>query len=629
MTTLILSVFFAISASAYDVEVDGIYYNLVKSRAIVTSGKEKYHGDLTIPSSIKYYGKEYEVTNIGDYAFEECGELTTVTLPESLTEIGIRAFAQCRKLSTINIPRSVTTIKRNAFDYCYMLQYVHITDLEAWCNIDFEEIYANPLYHAQGLYINGELATDIEIPKTVTKIKRLTFYYYTKLKSIKIPDTVTSIGEASFYYCKELRDITIPNSVTTIENEAFKLCESLTSIEIPNSVTSTGTYAFAYCSNLESVIISNSMTSIENGVFRDCSNLSSVTIPNSVTSIGGSVFYNCTSLTSITIPNSVTNIGAGIFWNCSSLTSITIPNSVTNIGGGIFEGCTSLSSVELPNTITSIKANTFSNCTGLKEIKIPNSVTTISNGAFQGCTSLLTVSIPSLVDSIEENAFQGCSNIEDVYCYAESVPTTHENAFLDARIEYTTLHIPAIALNAYKETMPWKKFEKIMIIEGTEIKKCATPDIAYTDGKLVISCETEGAECYYTLKSADFKPSNTIVENKSVNLSACYDITCYAVSDDCIKSDIATAKLYWLPSSGTLEGDNINNVAMRGIAIQSAGGFINISGLDNNEKIDFFGVDGKALGSAKSIDGSVSFSAKQGTVVVAKIGKESVKIIVE
>ena len=60
---------------------------------------------------------------------------------------------------------------------------------------------------------------------------------------------------------------------------------------------------------------------------------------------------------------------------------------------------------------------------------------------------------------------------------------------------------------------------------------------------------------------------------------------------------------------------------MRGIAIQSAGGFINISGLDNNEKIDFFAVDGKALGSAKSIEGSVSFSAKQGTVVVAKIGK--------
>ena len=95
MTTLILSVFFSVSASAYDAEVDGIYYNLVKSRAIVTSGKEKYHGELTIPSSINYYGKEYEVTNIGDEAFYECNELTTITLPESLTEIGMRAFLRC------------------------------------------------------------------------------------------------------------------------------------------------------------------------------------------------------------------------------------------------------------------------------------------------------------------------------------------------------------------------------------------------------------------------------------------------------------------------------------------------------------------------------------------------------
>ena len=114
-----------------------------------------------------------------------------------------------------------------------------------------------------------------------------------------------------------------------------------------------------------------------------------------------------------------------------------------------------------------------------------------------------------------------------------------------------------------------------------------------------------------------------------VSLAACYDISVTAMKTGYDNSDVATAKLYWIPSAGTLEGDNINNVAMRGIAIQSAGGFINISGLDNNEKVSFYGIDGKTLGSAKSIDGNVSFSAKQGTVVVAKIGKENVKIAVE
>ena len=144
-----------------------------------------------------------------------------------------------------------------------------------------------------------------------------------------------------------------------------------------------------------------------------------------------------------------------------------------------------------------------------------------------------------------------------------------------------------------------------------------------------INSETEGAECYYTLKSSDFKPSNTIVENGSIGLSACYDITCYAVSVDCVKSDTATAKLYWLTSSGTLEGAGINNVSMRGIAIQSAGGFITISGLDNNEKVSFYGIDGKSLGSVTAINGTTSFAVQSGSIVVAKIGKESVKIAVE
>ena len=94
-------------------------------------------------------------------------------------------------------------------------------------------------------------------------------------------------------------------------------------------------------------------------------------------------------------------------------------------------------------------------------------------------------------------------------------------------------------------------------------------------------------------------------------------------------SDVATAKLYWLTSSGTLEGDNINNVSMRGIAIQSAGGFINISGLDNNEKVSFYGIDGKALGTATAINGTTSFAAQSGSIVVAKIGKESIKVSVK
>ena len=192
-----------------------------------------------------------------------------------------------------------------------------------------------------------------------------------------------------------------------------------------------------------------------------------------------------------------------------------------------------------------------------------------------------------------------------------------------------TLYVPQKSIALYQTSEPWSKFGTIKAIEGDEdIEQCETPTISFSDGELKFGCSTEGAQYVYDIVASD-AANNNKSENGIVSLSAYYDISCHAIAEGYTKSETATAKLYWLSSSGTLEGDNINNVAMRGIAIQSVGGFINISGLDNNEKVDFYGVDGKALGSARSIDGSVSFSAQSGTVVVAKIGKESVKIAVE
>ena len=219
------------------------------------------------------------------------------------------------------------------------------------------------------------------------------------------------------------------------------------------------------------------------------------------------------------IPNSVTSIGESAFRECSRLTSVTIPNSVTSIGVLAFYGCSRLTSVTIPNSVTSIGAHAFYSCSSLTSVTIPNSVTSIGNGVFAYC-----------------------KNIENVYCYAEEVPSTISDAFDDSNIENVTLYVPASAIEAYKTTEPWSYFGTIKAIE---------------------------------------------------------------------------------------DSDGVESVKERGIAIQSAGGFINISGLDNNDTVCFYALDGKTLGTAKSIDGNVSFSAKQGTIVVARIGKESVKIAVK
>ena len=127
MTTLILSIFFSISASAYDVEVDGKYYNLISKLKVaeVTKGDKKYEGDITIPSFVKINDTEFSVTSIGNSAFEDCNGLKSVTIPNSVTSIGDYAF-KWSGLTSVTIPNSVTSIGGGSFDNCSSLTSITI-----------------------------------------------------------------------------------------------------------------------------------------------------------------------------------------------------------------------------------------------------------------------------------------------------------------------------------------------------------------------------------------------------------------------------------------------------------------------------------------------------------------------
>ena len=167
---------------------------------------------ITIPNS---------VIKIGSSAFGECSSLTSVSIGNSVTEIGSSAFRYCTSITSVTIPNSVTKIGVDAFDDCYKLTAVYISDLTAWCNISFENSFANPLYNAHNLYINGNLLTDLVIPNSVTNIGENAFYDCRLLTSVTIPDSISKISASAFYGCSSLKNITLPESVNEIGFAAF------------------------------------------------------------------------------------------------------------------------------------------------------------------------------------------------------------------------------------------------------------------------------------------------------------------------------------------------------------------------------------------------------------------------
>ncbi|MGO8696525.1 MAG: leucine-rich repeat protein [Limisphaerales bacterium] len=329
----------------YTTNADGV--------TIAISGYSGPGGAVIIPTNIN----GLLVTGIGDYAFENLTNLTSVTIDDSITNIGEVAIVGCSSLTAITVDPG------------------------------------NPVYNSvDGVLFDKNLTTLIQYPGGLGG-------------SYAIPGGITRIGNYAFEYCASLISVTIPNTVTNIGAYTFQYCPGLTSVTIPNSVTSIGDAAFYSCTNLISVTIGTNVTSIAEATFYSCTSLTNVTIPNSVTSIGAFAFRSCSHVTSIAIPNSVTTVGDKAFYECGNLNGVTIGNGVTSIGESVFDTCARLGSVTIGTNVTSIGDNMFQGCTSLTNVTIGYGVTTIGQRMFADCFSLTSVTIPASVTSIGDAAF--------------------------------------------------------------------------------------------------------------------------------------------------------------------------------------------------------------------------------
>lgn len=430
---------------------------------------EKYKGDkedVVIPGEID--GKT--VKSMGNYAFNDCSIVKSITIPSSLTLIYYDdtddLFDGCTSLEAIVVEAGNEVF--DSRDDCNAIIDTETNELVVGCK-------------------------KTTIPSSVTSIGRYAFKNCKDLTEIKMPDGIKSIGYGAFWGCSQLASISIPESVTEIERAAFRDCSSLTSVTIPKAVTSIGIGALEGCSSLDSIQVEagnetyedggcnaiidkkskalivgcnkteipNYITQIGNSAFKGCVGLESVNIPEDVTSIGYSAFEGCSALTSINIPDGVTVIEPNTFTGCIGLTSITIPENVTSIGRSAFGGCIGLKAITIPKNVTLIGwsydsgedpinrsyESIFGNCTGLESIiveegnkvydsrdncnavietstntlvagckktTIPSSVTSIGQYAFAGYSALTDITIPGNVSNISRCTFENCSGLKNV-----------------------------------------------------------------------------------------------------------------------------------------------------------------------------------------------------------------------
>ncbi|CAN5405054.1 hypothetical protein BH23VER1_BH23VER1_24770 [soil metagenome] len=389
-------------------------------REITITGYEKSAaGAVVIPETIE--GRK--MTKIGQEAFMDCREITSVALPDTITHIDAKAFAGCAKLQTINVPDTILMIGAEAFGRCVSLSHINLGRIT--------QIYDNTFDRCQSLQ-------KVTIPDEVTSIGNDAFSGCLKLETIAIPDSVNSIGFGAFNRCRKLAAIHVSANLLTIGNVAFSNCDSLTGIDV---AAGNGTY-----SSPGGVLFDKSETTL---LQYPGGRPGDYAIPPGVTKIAQWAFGGCELLTSLSIPASykenislVINgqtLGAinvdpqnktfssvdGVLYNHEQTTLIRYPQgregsytvlpSTTTIAESAFSRCGGLTEVILPDGLVAIKNMALYSCESLTHIYLPSYVASIGAGAMGGCDALTSITIPESTTTVESSAFAECPSLAAAY----------------------------------------------------------------------------------------------------------------------------------------------------------------------------------------------------------------------
>jgi len=500
----LLALLFSAGLFADAVLIDGLYYEFGNTTATVAkdpvSGRPTYsaYTTVTIPATVTYNNYTYPVVTIGTSAFENCSNLQSVTLPNSITAINQDAFYHCTKLGSVNLPEGLTYIGLRAFIKCNLTSVTIPSTVTSMGNYAF---YDNPLTEVVWKPVTCAIGTGEYAPfySTNSKITKFTFgdqvqtlpSYLCKnmnlLDTIVLPPSVKSLGQYAFAYCTKLKSINLPVTQKTLPVSFFEGCTALESIELPATLTTISTDAFYGCTSLKEINLHEGIETIYQRAFFNCK-LTEITIPSTVSSLGAKAFQS-NPLTSVTwLPAScsvstgedapfystsstITSFSFGdqveiipnyLCYKMSQLDTVVLPQNLKTIGNYAFAYCSALKGVEIPTSVTLLARNSFSYCPALKSFTFPEGLTTVATEVLEGCTALEEVFIPASVTTINSDAFYNCSGLMAIHNYAFTPQTINENTVKNVNKQTCILYVPMDYIDLYQEANVWKDFANII-----------------------------------------------------------------------------------------------------------------------------------------------------------------------
>jgi BspA type Leucine rich repeat region (6 copies) len=439
---------------------------------------------VSVPEAVKVL----PVSSIAAGVFSNCGGITDVWIPQSVTSIATGEFTNCAALVNIHVHAlnpAFAGIGGALFDKTRRTLVEVPPGASGTYSVPTTVVSIGP-----GAFANCTAVTSVEVPPTVASIGDGAFANCAVLASITLPRSVTNLGLGVFQNCAGLAAVTFPASLAAIPDGAFAGCSSLAGLELPTGVASIGNTAFAGCAGLTSIMLPAELSTLAASAFSGCTNLSAIAvspfnrnfsaidgvlfdfghttliqcpparfgtyaIPGGVSAVAAPGFSGCGRLTRVTIPNSVTSLAAGAFANCAALAEVDIGEGVSSIPTGLFNGCTSLAAfavsalnpvyVSIGGMLCDTTRRILVQCPpGLSgTVVLPAGLTSVASEAFSGCADVTNVVLPASLNAVDAAVFAGCSSLGSISVDAGNRALSAVNGALFDAARHTLLWCPA------------------------------------------------------------------------------------------------------------------------------------------------------------------------------------------